>query len=93
MLNQTIVLLALSLVLLAIAAYAGARGLARGGGRRVVWLCLLLLTGLLAARNGMPLWVAVHVGLYDFVDALLAFGAAFCLSCAAVALLRVSSWR
>lgn len=93
MLNQTIVLLSLSLALLAITAYAGARGLAKGGGRRLVWSCLLLLTVALAVRNGLPLWVAINVGLYDFIDALLAFAAAFSLSCAAVALLRVPSWR
>ena len=93
MLNQTIVLFALSLLLLSISGYASVRGLTRGGDRRLVWGCLLLLALLLAVRNAMPLWVAVTIGLYDFTDALLAFAAAFSLTCAAIALQRVLTWR
>lgn len=93
MLNQTIFLLTLSLLLLAFGALAALRGLRYGRGLRLAWACLLLAAASMALRNLMPLWVAVQVGLYDYLDAVLAFTGAFCVCCAAIALSRQAPGR
>ena len=93
MLHQTIFLLVLSLLLLVLGSLAALRGLRRGGGLRLAWACLLLAAASMALRSAMPLWVAVQVGLYDYLDAMLAFAGAFCLCCAAIALSRQPAGR
>lgn len=93
MLNQTIFLLVLSLLLLLLGSLAAMRGLQRGGGLRLAWGCLLLVAASMALRNVLPLWIAYQVGLYDYVDAVLAFAGAFCLCCAAIALSRRPAGR
>lgn len=87
-LHQTIFLLVLSLLLLLLGAIAALRGLRRRGGLRLAWGCLLLAAASMALRSAMPLWIALQIGLYDYLDAVLAFAGAFCLCCAAIALSR-----
>ena len=88
MLNQTIFLHILSLLLLLFGGLAALRGLRHGGGLRLAWGCLLFAATTMALRSAMPLWVAVQIGLYDYLDAVFAFAGAFCLCCGAIALSR-----
>lgn len=93
MLNQTIFLLALSLLVLVFGGLAALRGLHRGGGLRMAWGCLLLAAASMLLRNAMTLWITLQVGLYDYFDALLTFAAAFCVCCTAIALSRLPPGR
>lgn len=93
MLNQTIFLHFLSLLLLLFGFLAALRGLRRGGGLRLAWGCLLFAAAIIALRSAMPLWVAFQIGLYDYLDAVLAFAGAFSLCCAAIALSRHPAGR
>lgn len=93
MLHQTIFLLVLSLALLLLGSVAALRGLRRGRGLRLAWGCLLLAAASMGLRSVMPLWVALQIGLYDYLDAVLAFAGAFCLCCAAISLSRHPAGR